>query len=185
MKILKNKLPILLLFLLGTFSAKAQKYVTKNGNVKFEASVPSFEEVAAESKSTSAVLETSTGDFAALTLMKGFRFKVALMEEHFNENYVESDKYPKATFKGKIEDFDASQITATEKTVTISGDLTLHGKTKRVSSTAKISKSGTGFKITGNFIVKPEDFGIEIPKIVSKKVADKVTVDYNFLLNKQ
>lgn len=182
---LKNKLPLLSLFLLGALSANAQKYITKSGNVKFEASVPSFEEVAAESKSTSAVFETSTGDFAALTLMKGFRFKVALMEEHFNENYVESDKYPKASFKGKVDDFDASQVTAAEKTVTITGDLTLHGKTKRVSSTAKISKSGTAYKISGSFSVKPDDFGIEIPKIVSKKVADKVSVDYNFLLNKQ
>ncbi|TPD72296.1 YceI family protein [Flavobacterium microcysteis] len=182
---LKNKLPLLTLFLLGALSANAQKYITKNGNVKFEASVPSFEEVAAESKSTSAVFETSTGDFAALTLVKGFRFKVALMEEHFNENYVESDKYPKASFKGKVDDFDASQVTTAEKTVTITGDLTLHGKTKRVSSTAKISKSGAAYKISGSFSVKPEDFGIEIPKIVSKKVADKVSVDYNFLLNKQ
>lgn len=182
---LKNKLPLITLFLLGTLSVNAQKYITKNGNVKFEASVPSFEEVAAESKSTSAVFDTSTGDFAALTLMKGFRFKIALMEEHFSENYVESDKYPKASFKGKIEDFDASKITASEKTVTITGDLTLHGVTKKVSSTAKISKSGTAYKITGSFTVKPEDFGIEIPKIVSKKVADKVSVDYNFLLNKQ
>jgi hypothetical protein len=185
MKMLKNKLPLLTLFLLGALSVNAQKYITKNGNVKFEASVPSFEEVAAESKSTSAVFETSTGDFAALTLVKGFRFKVALMEEHFNENYVESDKYPKASFKGKVDDFDASQVTTAEKTVTITGDLTLHGKTKRVSSTAKISKSGAAYKISGSFSVKPEDFGIEIPKIVSKKVADKVSVDYNFLLNKQ
>lgn len=161
-----------------------QKYITKTGNIKFEASVPSFEEVAAENKSASAVLETSTGEFAALALMKGFRFKVALMEEHFNENYVESSKYPKATFKGKIEDFDAAKITASEKTYTITGDLTLHGKTKKVSSTAKISKSGNTIKITGNFIVKPEDFDIEIPKIVSKKVADKIAVDYNFSLNK-
>lgn len=185
MKLKKTKLLLWMLLLLGTLSASAQKYITKTGSVKFEASVPSFEEVAAESKSTSAVLETATGDFAALTLMKGFRFKIALMEEHFNENYVESDKYPKASFKGKIDDFDASKITASEKTFTITGELTLHGKTKKISSTAKISKSGTAFKITGSFTVRPEDFAIEIPKIVSKKVADNINVDYNFLLNKQ
>lgn len=170
--------------LLVSLSSFGQKYITKTGSVKFEASVPSFEEVAAENKSTSAVLETATGEFAALSLMKGFRFKVALMEEHFNENYVESSKYPKATFKGKIEDFDLSQVTTAEKTFTVSGDLTLHGKTKRVSSTAKVSKSGNAIKITGSFTVKPEDFGIDIPKVVSSKVADKIAVDYNFQLNK-
>lgn len=185
MKLQKTRLLLWMPLLLGALSANAQKYITKTGSVKFEASVPSFEEVAAESKSTSAVLETATGDFSALTLMKGFRFKVALMEEHFNENYVESDKYPKASFKGKIEGFDAAAITTTEKNLTITGDLTLHGKTKKVSSTAKISKSGAAFKIVGSFSVKPEDFDIEIPKIVSKKVADKIAVDYNFLLNKQ
>ncbi len=179
---LKLLLSIIIMLISATFYG--QKYITKTGNIKFEASVPSFEEVAAENKSASAVLETATGEFAALALMKGFRFKVALMEEHFNENYVESSKYPKATFKGKIEDFDVAKITATEKTFTITGDLTLHGKTKKVSSTAKISKSGNTIKITGSFNVKPEDFDIEIPKIVSKKVADKIAVDYNFLLNK-
>lgn len=185
MKLQKTRLLLGITLLLGSLSVHAQKYITKTGSVKFEASVPSFEEVAAENKTTSAVLETATGDFAALTLMKGFRFKVALMEEHFNENYVESDKYPKASFKGKIEGFDAAKITTAEKTVTITGELTLHGKTKKVSSTAKISKSGNAFKIVGSFTVKPEDFAIEIPKIVSKKVADNINVDYNFLLNKQ
>jgi len=185
MKLQKTRLLLWIPLLLGALSANAQKYITKTGSVKFEASVPSFEEVAAENKSTSAVLETATGDFAALTLMKGFRFKLALMEEHFNENYVESDKYPKASFKGKIEGFDASKVTTAEKAFTITGELTLHGKTKKVSSTAKISKSGASYKITGSFMVKPEDFAIEIPKIVSKKVANDIAVDYNFVLNKQ
>ena len=163
---------------------KAQKFTTKTGSLKFEASVASFEEVAAENKNTSAVLETSSGEIAVLALMKGFRFKVALMEEHFNENYVESDKYPKASFKGKIEDFDVSKLSSSAKVFKISGDLTLHGKTKKISSTAKISKSGDKIVIVGNFDVKPEDFAIEIPKIVSKKVADVIKVSFNLSLSK-
>lgn len=163
---------------------KAQKFTTKTGSLKFEASVASFEEVAAENKNTSAVLETSSGEIAVLALMKGFRFKVALMEEHFNENYVESDKYPKASFKGKIEDFDVSKLSSSAKVFKISGDLTLHGKTKKISSAAKISKSGDKIIIAGNFDVKPEDFAIEIPKIVSKKVADVIQVSFNLSLSK-
>jgi len=175
---------ILLCLLLGMSQVFAQKYITKTGSLKFEASVESFEEVAAENKSTSSVLESSTGDIAVLALMKGFRFKVALMEEHFNENYMESDKFPKATFKGKIEEFDVSKLSGAAKTFQISGDLTLHGKTKKITTAAKISKSGDKITVIGNFDVKPEDFDIEIPKLVSKKVADKIAIGYNLLLSK-
>jgi len=176
---------IALLFLfVGIAQLPAQKFTTKTGSVRFEASVASFEEVAAENKNTSAVLETSTGEIAVLSLMKGFRFKVALMEEHFNENYVESDKFPKATFKGKIEDFDISKLSSATKVFNISGDLTLHGKTKKINTTAKISKSGDKITLIGSFDVKPEDFAIEIPKIVSKKVADTINITFNLSLSK-
>lgn len=175
---------ILLFLFVGIFAVSAQKYATKTGNLKFEASVDSFEEVAAENKNTSAILESSTGDIAVLALMKGFRFKVALMEEHFNENYVESDKFPKATFKGKMEDFDVSKLSSTSKIVKISGDLTLHGKTKKITANGKISKSGDKITVTGNFDVKAADFAIEIPKLVSKKVADKIKVSFDLQLAK-
>lgn len=176
---------LLVMFLLFTSACSyGQKYTTRTGNIKFEASVPSFEEVKAENKTVSAALEMSTGDIAVLALMKGFRFKVALMEEHFNESYAETDKYPKATFKGKIEGFDFSKVIAEPKSFTIKGDLMLHGKTKAITDVAKISKAGDIITITGNFEVKPEDFAIEIPQLVSKKIADKVIVAYSFNLNK-
>ncbi|QSB29071.1 YceI family protein [Flavobacterium sp. CLA17] len=162
----------------------AQKLITKTGNIKFQASTPSNEEVAAENKSVSAVLEQSTGDFAALVLIKGFRFKVALMEEHFNENYMESEKFSKATLKGKMEDFDLSKVTSTAKNFTLKGDLTLHGVTKPITVTVKVSKAANGVIAMGSFEVKPEDYGIEIPNLVRKKIADKIKVNYNFLLVK-
>jgi hypothetical protein len=177
---MKNSI-LILLVCLTSVSFYGQKYITKTGNLKFEASVASFEEVAAENKSASAILESSTGELAILALVKGFRFKVALMEEHFNENYIESDKFPKASFKGKLEDFKVEKI-ENSKTFKISGDLTLHGVTKTVSTTAKVSKSGNTIVLIGNFNVRPEDFNIEIPKIVSKKVADKVQVFFNLSL---
>jgi hypothetical protein len=162
----------------------AQKLITKTGNIKFQASMQSYEEVAAENKSVSAVLDQSTGDFAALVLIKGFRFKVALMEEHFNENYMESEKFSKATLKGKIEDFDISKVTNTPKNFNLKGDLTIHGKTKPVTVIVKISKTANGVSAVGSFEVKPEDFDIEIPNLVRKKIADKVKISYNFLLIK-
>lgn len=175
---------ICVVFILVPACFYGQKYSTRSGNLKFEASMSSFEEVAAENKTASAVLEPSKGDLAVLALMKGFRFRVALMEEHFNENYVESDKYPKASFKGKVEGFDASKLSAEAKTFTITGELTLHGKTKKITDVAKISKTGDAITLTGNFDVKPGDFDIEIPKLVSKKVSEKVAISYNLILSK-
>jgi YceI-like domain len=173
-----------LLLMLAPTLFYGQKYNTRAGILKFEASVPSFEEVAAENKAASAVLDASNGEIAVLALMKGFRFKVALMEEHFNESYAETDKYPKATFKGKIEGLDVAKLTAEPQSFSIAGDLTMHGKTKKITDTAKISKSGNNIIVTGSFEVKPADFAIEVPKVVSKKVADKVTISYNLTLTK-
>jgi polyisoprenoid-binding protein YceI len=182
-KSLLNFFFLLLIITVGT-NASAQKLITKTGNIKFQASMSSYEEVAAENKSVSAVLDQSTGDFASLVLIKGFRFKVALMEEHFNENYMESEKFSKATLKGKIEDFDISKITNTPKNFTLKGDLTIHGKTKPLTVIIKISKAANGVNAIGSFEVKPEDFDIEIPSLVRKKVADKIKINYNFLLVK-
>ncbi|MRX41342.1 YceI family protein [Flavobacterium sp. LC2016-23] len=175
---------VFVLLIAANADGLAQKLITKTGNIKFQASTPSNEEVAAENKSVSAVLETSTGDFAALVLIKGFRFKVALMEEHFNENYMESEKFSKATLKGKIEDFDVSKVTGTAKSFTLKGDLTVHGVTKPITVTVKVSKAANGVIAMGSFDVKPEDYGIEIPSLVRKKIADKIKVNYNFLLVK-
>ena len=158
------------------------KMVTKTGKITFEASVPAFEEVKAKNESVTCILNPTTGDIAALALMKSFRFKVALMEEHFNENYMESDTYPKATFKGKIQDFDFSKLTTTAKQYTIKGKLELHGKTKDITITASIKKSGDGVEIDSNFTVNTDDFAIDIPSVVSKKVTKKVAVKLDVTL---
>lgn len=157
-----------------------EKIVTKNGKVTFEASVPSFEEVKAKNETVTCIINTKTGEIASLTLVKGFRFKVALMEEHFNENYIESDKFPKATFKGKIDGFDFTKLTKEGKTYTIKGKLELHGKSKDISITATIKKVNEVVSLDANFSVNTDDFDIEIPSVVSKKVAKKVNVSLDF-----
>lgn len=177
------KTHIILLFILSMGTMYAQdKVITKTGLLVFEASVPSFEEVKAKNESVSCVLNTKTGEIAALALQKGFRFKIALMEEHYNENYIESDKYPKATFKGKIENFDFSKVDKAGKSYTIKGTLELHGKSKEISITATIKKVDTGLEIKSDFVLNSDDFNIEIPSVVSKKVSKKVNVSFNFLL---
>jgi hypothetical protein len=158
------------------------KLITKTGKITFEASVPAFEEVKAKNESATCILNPATGEIASLALMKGFRFKVALMEEHFNENYVESDKYPKATFKGKIDNFDIAKLTATAKDYTIKGKMELHGKTKDITIIAKIKKTEAGVDIDSDFTVNTDDFDIEIPSVVSKKLTKKVAVKLDFTL---
>lgn len=177
-----KKIAIYCLLLVTAQNFAQSKLITKAGKITFEASVPAFEEVKAKNEAVTCVLNTDNGEIASLALMKGFRFKVALMEEHFNENYVESDKFPKATFKGKIENFDLSKLTSTAKDFTIKGKLEMHGKVKDIIVVAKIKKTEAGVEIDANFTVNTDDFDIEIPSVVSKKLNKKVAVTLDFTL---
>lgn len=180
-QIMKNVFQVVLL-LLTTFSFSQDKIITKNGKITFEASVPAFEEIKAKNEGVTCVINTKSSEIATLAIVKGFRFKVALMEEHFNENYIESDKHPKATFKGKIENFDFAKVTSQAKEYTIKGKLELHGKTKDITITATIKKTNDGTAFVSNFTINTDDFGIQIPSVVSKKVSKKVAVSLDFLL---
>lgn len=172
---------ILALSLLSLGHAQ-NKMITKTGEITFEASVPAFEEVKGKNEGVTCVLNPKTGEIASLALMKGFRFKLALMEEHFNENYINSDSYPKSTFKGKIENFDATALTGTAKDYTIKGKLELHGKTNDVTSIAKIRKAEGGIEIITNFSVNSDDYAIAIPSVVKSKVSNKVKVKAEFIV---
>ena len=174
---------IYLLFLTSFTSFAQEKYLTKTGTVTFEASVPSFEEVAAKNNSVTAIVNTENGEIAALALINGFRFKNALMEEHFNENYAESNKYPKAIFQGKIENFSSESPAGNYK---ITGNLSFHGVTKVFEDIpVTISKDEDKINIKGSFKVLASDFKIEIPKIVRNKIAEDVEVSFDFELLKK
>lgn len=153
-----------------------EKMISKSGTITFEASVPSFEEVKATNTNVTFVLNPVTGEIASLALMKGFGFKIALMEEHFNENFIESDQYPKAIFKGKIEGFDVDNLTATPKDFTIKGTLELHGKSKDIIIAAKISKTTLVYIISAAFSVNASDYKISIPAVMKNKLTNKVNV---------
>lgn len=175
-------LSLILVFLISAdTSLQAQKkYMTRSGDIHFEASVPSFEEVDARTKSASAVLNANTGEFAALVLMKSFRFKVALMEEHFNENYIMSNEYPKASFRGHIEGFRAESIEDSPTECQIRGEMTIKGTTKEMNIPATLQKSGDKIILKSTFTTAPGDFDIKIPGIVRNKIARTVTVDAHF-----
>lgn len=177
---MKNILILCLFFVVGSVSA--QKYYTKTGETDFKASVEAFEPVEAKSNSTTVILNTESGDIAALLFIKSFHFKVALMEEHFNENYMDSDTFPKATFKGNIAGFKMSDVSSTGKEYKLSGTLTVRGKSQEITTTAMLSKSGAKVLITSKFSVKPQDFGIEIPSIVRNKIAKEINITLNYEL---
>lgn len=179
--IMKTSIIVCLLFCF-TVTFGQDKLITKNGTVTFEASVPSFEEVKAKNTSVTCILNTKTGEIASLALIKGFKFKVALMEEHFNENYMESDKHPKATFRGTIKDFKLDALSSTTKEFTINGKLEMHGKSKEISAVAKIKKTDNGIEIETNFPVNASDYGIEIPSVVKNKVSNKINITNLFVL---
>lgn len=184
-KYMKNAIALSIICLaLITTAMGQEKFTTKTGEITFEASVPSFEEVKAVNSNVSAVLDATTGNFAALALMKGFRFKVALMEEHFNENYIESSKYPKATFKGTIQNFKLSEVSGKREYI-IKGTFNLHGVDKNYEVPAVISIKEEMLMLTAKFVLKPEEFNIKIPSIVSNKIAEDVNVSVVFSLQKQ
>lgn len=160
------------------------KYLDKNGVVIFEASEKLFEEVKATNNSVTAIYNEQTKEIASLVLIKGFRFKNSLMEEHFNENYIESHLYPKATFKGVLKNFEGN-LGAETKKITVKGTLMLHGKEKEIETVLKLQKVNNIISITGEFIVSPADFDIEIPKIVENKIAKDVHLTMSFKLVKK
>lgn len=148
-----KKLFFLLLSFATTIQAFSQKIKTKSGLVNFDAVESTFEPVKALNKATTCILNTANGQIASQILMKGFEFKVALMEEHFNENYIESDKYPKATLKGKIENFDYSKITQNFQNIQIKGTIELHGKIKEIVIDGKIKKKCRFNRVNHQFYI--------------------------------
>jgi polyisoprenoid-binding protein YceI len=166
----------ILILCIATSLVAQHKYKTKTANITFEASVLSFEEVKGTNKNVGAILNTETGEFASLALVTGFRFKVALMEEHFNENYLESSEFPKAIFKGKLDGFSMSDISEEISEYTLKGSMTVHGVTQPLEAQVKVKKVKDIIELVTEFILKPEQFNIKIPKIVSNKIADEVFV---------
>lgn len=179
---MKNKVFLILFFILGNV-VFSQKMITRAGEIKFEASVPAFEPVAAVNNSVSAILDESNGEFAALALIKAFKFKIPLMEEHFNENYMESNQFPKATFKGRIINFDISKLSASAN-YDLEGDLSIHGVTKKIRTKITLAPKDGKLRVTNNFTVKAQDFNIKIPSIVKSKVSEDVNVSVDFILDK-
>ena len=182
---LLQKLLLPFLLLAVTIAFGHSKYMTKSGSMSFEASQPSFEPIEATHSAVSALLNADTGELAVLALVRGFRFPLALMEEHFNENYIESHQYPKTSFKGSILNFDSNALSNQPRTVQLTGELSMHGVTKLISVSATITKSDEQITLTSSFSVKTSDFGIKIPSLVRKQIDENVQVEVSLPLQRK
>ncbi|MBC7641392.1 MAG: YceI family protein [Flavobacterium sp.] len=160
-----------------------QKMMTRTGEIKFEATMPgALDDIVATNNIVSCILDQTTGDFVALALVKAFKFKAPLMEEHFNENYIESSKFPKATFKGKIANLDASKLNASKTSYDLEGDLTMHGVTNKIKTKIALSLNSGKVNANANLSVKIKDYKIDIPRIVKNKITENVNMKINFVL---
>jgi hypothetical protein len=175
-----KRILIIVLSLLAGEAMMSQKMMTRTGSIKFDASMPDLVEIAATNPGASCIFDKTTGDFVALALVKSFKFKSPLMEEHFNENYMESSKFPKATFKGKIVNFDATKLNGTKTSYDLEGDLTIHGVTKKIKTKITLVENGGKVTATSNFTVKCKDYAIEIPSLVKEKFAENIKVGLDF-----
>lgn len=176
---MKNKIrKFILATLLAAIVAPvwAQRYIDKTAEVSFFSSTP-MEDIDAKNSSAVSLLDPATGGVEFAVLIKGFQFEKALMQEHFNENYMESEKFPKANFKGKISNL-AEVDFKKDGTypVTVTGSMTIHGVTKEVTIKGVMKVSGGKINANSNFTVRPADYNISIPKVVTEKIAEEIKV---------
>lgn len=171
-------LPLMILLALG-FNLHAQKYASEKSYVKFFSDAL-LEDITAENKKAAGIFNAATNDIAFSVPIKDFQFAKSLMQEHFNEKYMESDKYPKSTFQGKISGYDAQKTGIQNAKAT--GKLTIHGVTKDVELPGTIEKQGDKLIMKSKFNVRLEDYEIEIPSLVFQNIAEvvEVTIDFTF-----
>jgi polyisoprenoid-binding protein YceI len=172
-----NKLYVLLLFgVLFTHQIKAQQYIARQGHISFF-SYTSVENIEAKNNQVLSIIDIDKKQIAVSMLMRAFIFRKDLMHEHFNESYIESDMYPKATFEGSFLDFDSSKFPLTKM---IKGTINIHGISKEINIKTTINKVKGEYNLNGQFNLAVKDFNIKIPPILAGNIAKSVLVKLNF-----
>lgn len=164
----------------GVLSAQG-KFLTNNGRVNFF-SHTAIEDIKAENLNVAGVVDASSGELAIIVKMTDFQFKKKMMQEHFNENYVESEIYPKATFNGLIKNntqIDYSSPGAYQ--VLVEGEMTIHGESRRVELEGSVEVLPGGIIARTNFLLNPEDYAIKIPKVVRKNIAEQLEISVEMI----
>ena len=177
-----KKLFILVLIVssIGTFGQG--KFISKNAFISFYSRTP-MEDILGESNEAVSILNAETGEIGFQAIMTTFHFRRALMEEHFNENYMESTKFPKTKFNGKIEGFNKDMLTGPVANIKITGQLNVHGVEKTITVPGTLGLEDGKLVGTSKFKVTPEDYGITIPSLVRDKIGKEmdVTLKANYI----
>ena len=173
-----NKIIVTIVCFIFTSVVFSQKMMTRSGEIKFDATVPgALDSVIATNKTVSSIFDKTTGELVVQGLVKSFKFKSPLMEEHFNENYMESDKFPKTSFKGKVVDYNGKT-----GSYDIEGDLTIHGVTNKVKTKIIISNSGGKLALAANFVVKLIDYKLDVPAMAKKTLEETANISIKLIL---
>ena len=173
---------LILVCLLFSSQIFAQQYLSKNGNVSFFSEAP-IENIEAVNKKVTGVIDLRTGGFAFQIMIEDFVFPNSLMQEHFNESYMESDKFPNSTFTGVISDISTLDLSK-EQSIDVSGNFLLHGINRQMNMTATIFLKDEKLNISSQFDIVLDDFNIDIPKIMMYKIAEVINVNIEMNLQK-
>ena len=165
-----------IVFFFSAMHLFAQQYMANNGEISFFSNAP-MEDISAQNNKVSAVYDSETNELVFQLNIIDFIFPNSLMQEHFNENYLESDIYPKSTFIGKVISQDAA-------TTIVEGDLTIHGKTNKVKVAGNLYQENNTVNISSNFTVMLEDYDVKIPKLVMYKIAEMIDIKVAIQLKK-
>src|SRR6188768_1691182 len=178
---MKKYAVILFLLILGQ-QLQAQKYTIEKSYASFY-SHATLEDIKAENTKVAGLFNGATSDIAFSVPIKDFEFAKSLMKEHFNEKYMESDKYPKATFQGKLSGYDLK--TSGAQNAKAVGKLSIHGLTKDVEISGTLEMQSNKVLMKSKFIVKLEDYKVAIPQIVWQNIAEQVEVTIDFVFKPQ
>src|SRR4030095_12059160 len=171
-----------LLSLVSITASAQNRLLTRNGSISFYSKTP-LEDIEANTQTAVSVLDKKTGQLEFSVLIKSFTFEKALMQEHFNENYLESDKFPKSTFRGEIDDLNKINFDKDGKyLVSVSGELTLHGEAQTLTAPAMINIIKGEASADAEFAITLADYKITIPSLVKDKISKtvKISVHLNY-----
>lgn len=178
-----TKIVTLLFFIQVAFSSQAQVWFAKDANIRFFSRTP-IEDIEGINKYAAGAINAKTGKVFFKVMMKSFKFEKALMQEHFNENYVESDKYPSAEFDGIIIDIPDFKIPG-EYVVKVKGKFSMHGTTQERDFLINLKIDLDKISASSKFKVKCNDFNIRIPKVVAKNIQEDIEVTLNAQFTKR
>ncbi|TVQ12747.1 MAG: YceI family protein [Bacteroidetes bacterium] len=173
---MKNLISLTILTLLLVSNMFAQVYITRNGTIRFFSETP-LENIEATNRQVFSALNKQTGEFAFRVVMRSFSFEKALMQQHFNDNFVESDRYPNATFEGKVKDIEDMDFSETgDYKVVVEGELTIKDVTRTISEQGTLKVEGDRIIARSVFIIRPEDYNVSIPGRYARNIARDIEV---------